>query len=439
MGKERISSQEIADYTNINATQIRRDLSSFGKFGKRGVGYSIDGLLERDPQDPAHAGPAQHRARRRRPARPGDRGLADLRRARDHDRRRLRQRPEQGRDARSARRRQPDTRGSRTWCARRTSSSACSPSRPSAAQQAADDLVDAGVKIIFNYSEALLDVPADVTVHTSNPAVELLHALYFHLRSRRRRVRILLWHGYLLGGTGLERLHARARARVEPRRARRDRRLPGARTRSATTSAARASCGPSCRAACCRCSCSTATRGSRRGCCRTSRASERDGATSRRTRRRSASSLPADLVFANHVLLGGAVGAGDAARASASRRTARSSSTRCAAGRSSRTWGREALAGARGRLRRLGAHPRACSRRSSATSTACYEVPPGVDVDEFVPRAARRGARRPARGGARATRRTRATRASGCPTRATPSGSRRSSRTTSRPSSTSAS
>ena len=45
MGKDRISSQEIAEYTNINATQIRRDLSAFGKFGKRGVGYNIDSLL----------------------------------------------------------------------------------------------------------------------------------------------------------------------------------------------------------------------------------------------------------------------------------------------------------------------------------------------------------------------------------------------------------
>ena len=49
------------------------------------------------------------------------------------------------------------------------------------AQQAANDLVGAGVKIVFNYSEALLDVPSDVAVHTSNPAVELLYALYFHL------------------------------------------------------------------------------------------------------------------------------------------------------------------------------------------------------------------------------------------------------------------
>src|SRR5436305_12365392 len=45
MGKQRISSQEIAEYTNINATQIRRDVSACGKFGKRGVGYNLDSLL----------------------------------------------------------------------------------------------------------------------------------------------------------------------------------------------------------------------------------------------------------------------------------------------------------------------------------------------------------------------------------------------------------
>ncbi|MGH3052905.1 MAG: redox-sensing transcriptional repressor Rex, partial [Gaiellaceae bacterium] len=52
---------------------------------------------------------------------------------------------------------------------------------PDAAQQVADDVVEAGVKIIFNYTEALLHVPSDVTVHTTSPAVELLYALYFYL------------------------------------------------------------------------------------------------------------------------------------------------------------------------------------------------------------------------------------------------------------------
>jgi redox-sensing transcriptional repressor len=50
-----------------------------------------------------------------------------------------------------------------------------------AAQGLADELVAAGVKIIFNYSESLLAVPPEVTVHTSSPAVDLLYALYFYL------------------------------------------------------------------------------------------------------------------------------------------------------------------------------------------------------------------------------------------------------------------
>src|SRR4030081_1985849 len=45
MGRETISSQELSEYTHINPTQIRRDLSGFGKFGKRGVGYNVDSLV----------------------------------------------------------------------------------------------------------------------------------------------------------------------------------------------------------------------------------------------------------------------------------------------------------------------------------------------------------------------------------------------------------
>ena len=42
-------------------------------------------------------------------------------------------------------------------------------------------LVEAGVTVIFNYTEQLLQVPPEVTVHTSSPAVDLLYALYFYL------------------------------------------------------------------------------------------------------------------------------------------------------------------------------------------------------------------------------------------------------------------
>src|SRR5918999_4802226 len=44
-GMETISSQELAKFTHVNSTQIRRELSGFGKFGKRGVGYNVDSLV----------------------------------------------------------------------------------------------------------------------------------------------------------------------------------------------------------------------------------------------------------------------------------------------------------------------------------------------------------------------------------------------------------
>ena len=180
MGKERISSQEMSDYTNINATQIRRDLSAFGKFGKRGVGYSVDGLLAEIRKILRTQG--QHNIALVGAGRLGqaiasspifaEHGI-NIAAVFDKD-------PELvGRDIGSVTVLDASTLGS---VVREKSIVVGVIAVPAdAAQSATDELVSADVKIIFNYSEALLDVPADVQVHTSNPAVELLHALYFHL------------------------------------------------------------------------------------------------------------------------------------------------------------------------------------------------------------------------------------------------------------------
>jgi redox-sensing transcriptional repressor len=179
-GKETISSQELSEWTHVNSTQIRRDLSGFGKFGKRGVGYNVDSLVSQIRKILRTAGQhnialfgAGHLGRAiasshifadhgfrvvaifdNDPVKVGEqvgnttvRSLAELKQAVDED------------DIVVGVLAVPGA----------------------AAQPLADALVEAGVKIIFNYSEALLQVPPEVTVHTSSPAVDLLYALYFYL------------------------------------------------------------------------------------------------------------------------------------------------------------------------------------------------------------------------------------------------------------------
>jgi redox-sensing transcriptional repressor len=43
-GRKTISSTALAEVVNVNASQIRKDFSYFGDFGKRGVGYDIKNL-----------------------------------------------------------------------------------------------------------------------------------------------------------------------------------------------------------------------------------------------------------------------------------------------------------------------------------------------------------------------------------------------------------
>lgn len=180
MGQETISSQELADYTHVNSTQIRRDLSGFGKFGKRGVGYNVDALIGEIRQilrtseqhnialfgagnlGTAIAGSdifADHGFRvvalfDTDPAKVGTRA-GDL-------------------TVRSYSEMRDVVRDEEVVVAVLALPS-------NAAQTVADDLVEAGVKVLFNYSEALLQTPPEVTVHASSPAVDLLYALYFYL------------------------------------------------------------------------------------------------------------------------------------------------------------------------------------------------------------------------------------------------------------------
>ena len=180
MGKDRISSQEISDYTNINATQIRRDLSAFGKFGKRGVGYNIDSLIAEIRKILRTQG--QHNIALVGAGRLGqaiasssifaEHGI-NIAAVFDTD-------PEKvGRTLDGV---PVSEYGELADVVREKNIIVGVLAVPAeSAQSVANALVDAGVKILFNYSEALLDVPHDVAVHTSNPAVDLLYALYFHL------------------------------------------------------------------------------------------------------------------------------------------------------------------------------------------------------------------------------------------------------------------
>jgi redox-sensing transcriptional repressor len=45
-GVHSVSSQELGERINVTAAQIRKDLSYFGEFGKQGIGYDVEKLLQ---------------------------------------------------------------------------------------------------------------------------------------------------------------------------------------------------------------------------------------------------------------------------------------------------------------------------------------------------------------------------------------------------------
>lgn len=179
-GRATISSKTLSEYAHVNPTQIRRDLSAFGKFGKRGVGYDVD-YLTACIKEILHTSGQQNIALlgggKLGSSIAGSDIFADhgfnIVAIFDVDLTKVGRKIGDLTVQHVSELNQTITTGNII--------AAVVAVPPASAQEAVDALVDAGVRIIFNYSDALVDVPPGVTVHSMSPAGELLYALYFYL------------------------------------------------------------------------------------------------------------------------------------------------------------------------------------------------------------------------------------------------------------------
>jgi redox-sensing transcriptional repressor len=177
-----VSSARLGELTDINPAQIRRDLTHFGTFGKRGVGYEIVTLIDKIQHilgsdhthrlvlvGAGHLGSAiaDYNGLRTRgfvvaaildrdPAKIGTRigdiivqDVADLGRVAAEQ------------DVRIGVIAVP----------------------PESAQDVADSMAAAGIRVILNYSPTVVQVPDGVHLHNTDPVRELLHTLYYLSRT----------------------------------------------------------------------------------------------------------------------------------------------------------------------------------------------------------------------------------------------------------------
>jgi redox-sensing transcriptional repressor len=181
-GLATVSSEELARRGGTTSAQVRKDLSFFGSFGKRGLGYSVPELatslrailgLGRDWRvviigaGKIGAALAQYRGFRQR----GFRIIA----AYDSNPDKI-GRPLEGIEVRDMSRLESDVAAEQPDIA-----VIAIPSE--GAQTVLDRVVKAGVKAVLNFAPVQLNAPADVTVKTVNMAMEL-EGLSFALTNR---------------------------------------------------------------------------------------------------------------------------------------------------------------------------------------------------------------------------------------------------------------
>lgn len=184
-GRCTVSSARLGELTSVNPAQIRRDLTHFGSFGKRGVGYDIGTLVKQIQRilgsDHVHR-LALVGAGNLGSAIAGYSGLKQhgfvVTAIFDNDSAKIGTRigdiVVQSTDELA------DTlraQGIRIGVVAVP---------PEAAQTVTDELAGAGIRVVLNYTPVIVSVPDGVMLHNTDPVQELLHTLYY--LSRREDV-----------------------------------------------------------------------------------------------------------------------------------------------------------------------------------------------------------------------------------------------------------
>jgi redox-sensing transcriptional repressor len=181
-GYEEITSQELGECVGINPAEVRRDLGKFGAFGKKGVGYNIDVLISAIER--ILGAEKEHKIALVGAGNLGS-ALVEYEGLRRHGFNIV---AVFDRDMRKVGKKiggievQHVNELKRVIRKKKIEVGIIAVPEE-AAQVVADSLVSAGVKVIVNYAPIHITVPRGVKVHNTNPAVELLHTLFFLSRT----------------------------------------------------------------------------------------------------------------------------------------------------------------------------------------------------------------------------------------------------------------
>jgi len=184
-GEGTVSSARLGELTRVNPAQIRRDLTYFGSFGRRGIGYNVVELTERIRR--ILGSDHSHRLALVGAGNLGS-AIASYAGLRQH-----------GFIVTAIFDIDPDKIGTRigdltvmdigqlgATIRKQRISIGVVAVPPEAAQIVTDLLAAAGIRVVLNYTPVVVQVPEGVTLHNTDPVQELLHTLYY--LSRREPV-----------------------------------------------------------------------------------------------------------------------------------------------------------------------------------------------------------------------------------------------------------